>query len=224
MAISLVHKFVAFTFPVWLAFTMPALAFTCLQIPSHGNADTDGTITWAPILLSPSDPRPDPHFLDMNLGNSTLLDVAQVDVEDGVPYLVGRLYFRSELIVDRDITSPEKDWACDYGIYESDGGRVPDRVRDDIALTVKEILIDPYSIRSVRIGTVMRSVQSPHAASATCVWLNAKNAMGGYVGISSIAVFFDTDEDFAWIPASLSDDICMASKSVEAFPELGPEE
>ena len=191
----------------------------CWQAAGHGMADAAGNVTWAPIFKGPDDLTPDPHFDGMNLGNSTDLVLSSVREIDGAPILIGRLYFRGEPFVDRDIATPQSDWNCRIGSYVETDRAVPNEVKGAAARLIKASLVDPYSVRSAGFGPVFMSQEHPASARIACVSFNAKNRMGGYAGISMIPVMFYENGQKVWVPEGVAP--CQGRSPSGPFEELG---
>src|SRR5579863_1795275 len=87
------------------------------------------------------------------------------------------------------LLSPKQIANADYGAY-------PNNKKEIVTLYLHKVLVDPYSIRDLKIGAPRRAYTllsdlSPAGVFgyAIPVSFNAKNRMGGYMGIKQRVVF-----------------------------------
>lgn len=175
------------------------------------------------VILDPATMAPDSDLGDDDIWPDTSLAVtgARRDTT-GRSYLLGKLWYRSEPISDKVIATPEDQWSCTGAAmnYQPSDDTFATNVRDAIAKSIKSRLKDPYSVRSTLISTVFRSARYPEAASLACAWFNAKNSMGGYVGISADAFLVSEHGQRIWTPIGEPDELC-GKPAGDPFPELG---
>lgn len=95
---------------------------------------------------------------------------------------------------------------------------LPPDYRQQIIAKVKESFFDPYSIRDASISAPIPGANIYGATNTVCVRANAKNRMGGYIGLRSTMYVFNGPK----LTVSSSDgaDWMCAKAAWEPFPEI----
>jgi len=71
-----------------------------------------------------------------------------------------------------------------FTFHPEQAGPFPDNYKEIIKGHIERTYFDPYSLRSVSITTPHEGVWGPRSGYRVCVECNAKNRMGGYIGMS----------------------------------------
>lgn len=99
----------------------------------------------------------------------------------------------------------------------------PPNYRDQVQARVKKTFFDPYSIRDAAISQPF--VQNaafdgvtliPHQGWMVCIRANAKNRMGGYIGLKETGYMFKAGQI---VDADFNSSFC-AGAQFEPFPEI----
>jgi len=72
-------------------------------------------------------------------------------------------------------------------------GPYPDNYKEVVAAHVKQNYFDPYSLRDVQISEPTPGVFGMLQGYWVCFQCNAKNRMGGYIGMSRTGYLIDRD-------------------------------
>ena len=91
---------------------------------------------------------------------------------------------------------------------------LPADYRQQIVSQVKATFFDPYSIRDAAISEPFPS----RSVIAVCIRANAKNRMGGYIGIKPTAYYFNSG-GYAFSETDLAPVVCDKAK-YQPFPEI----
>ena len=161
-----------------------------------------------------------------SVGTGTPLLVKGRVVENGVSYLVGDLMSgrggADPAIRTPDVFTFEREWTCAYpNNPATEATDISMETRLAIVYALEEILFDPYSVRSARISKANAFIDSNGDIVETiCLSFNAKNRMGGYIGVSTTGFFVRSDGTlFQSIKDYMLHEEC-SDQAFVPFPEL----
>jgi hypothetical protein len=96
---------------------------------------------------------------------------------------------------------------------------LPPNYRDLIAQQVKKDYFDPYSIRDASISNPVDTTSIFGAVTNVCVKANAKNRMGGYIGVRATGYVFQSGKILNVLPDEMIATQCE-SRSYVPFYEI----
>lgn len=173
-------------------------------------------------------PVSDPEGRTM-FGNSTFRLDKQI-TRGGESWVVGPAYFRGDQQYHKgapfnEFVFRESRLTCSYEDADLVAGTLTGEHRNTVATNIRERLVDPYSVRSAKLGTLTENSDTSGKADAAlfiaCAEFNSKNRMGGYTGTSRLAYVLREDGSlFKAVPEYQTDAVC-ANVAGEPFPELG---
>jgi len=80
---------------------------------------------------------------------------------------------------------------CAVKWTQEGAGPYPDNYREVVAAHMKQSYFDPYTLRDVQIGEPIPGVFGMLQGYLVCVQANARNRLGGYVGLARNSYLID---------------------------------
>lgn len=133
------------------------------------------------------------------VGTGTPLLVKGRVVDSGVSYLTGDLMSGrggvDPTIMTPDVFTLEQEWTCAYPKNPTtEASDISIETRSVVVRALEGILFDPYSVRSAKISIANSFADSNgNLVETICLSFNAKNRLGGYIGVSTMGFFVRTD-------------------------------
>ena len=81
-----------------------------------------------------------------------------------------------------------------FTFHPEQAGPYPDNYKEIIRAHIERTFFDPYSLRSVRISNPHEGVFATTSGYRVCLEANAKNRMGGYIGLRRLTYLINSGQ------------------------------